>query len=210
MAVDTPEAFEADRPVRSLWDVLPSPLWAVLYLAAMFGGHAAKEGGIVGPPWSSALIPLALCLLVPMILAARHEARDDRSPALSEFRARVTIAVGFYVLAISGAVTLSNKLHGGAPPQSALGVAVALVPAVPMLGLVWAMARYLAEERDEYLRHLATMSALIGLAAVLVALSVVSTLELFGLAPGAWGFWLIPGFALAQHAGRSWLRARSR
>lgn len=199
----------SEPDARSLWDVLPSSLWSVLFLAAMFGGAAAKKAGLVGPPWSSALVPLALCLLVPMILAGRHESREDHSAALSSYKMRVTIAVGLYVLALSGAVAIATEIYGGSPPPSAPGMLLALVPAVPLLGLVWSMARYLAEETDEYLRHLAVMSALIGLGAVLVVASVGGTLELFRLMPRAWTFWLIPGFALAQHMGRAWLKARS-
>jgi hypothetical protein len=79
-----------------------------------------------------------------------------------------------------------------------------------VLGIVWLMARYLAEEPDEYLRHLAVTSALIGLAIVLVVATVWGFLENLGLVGHVWSWYAVPLFAVAYALGRAWLKARGR
>ena len=64
------------------------------------------------------------------------------------------------------------------------------------------MARYLMEETDEYLRHRASFSSLIGLGVVLVLGTVWGFLETFGLVPHIWAWWVMPAWAIGLGIGQ--------
>lgn len=155
-----------------------------------------------------------LFLLLPMLLAIPmwHESQLDRkaegepSPALAEHDMRTLMAVFAYIACMGGAVTAGKAIG----PDSPWLWVVALVPTLPILVIIWAMARYLAEETDEFLRHRAIISALIGTAAVLALATVWGTLELFKLVPHAAGWLAVPAFAVARDVAKAWLKATGR
>jgi hypothetical protein len=65
---------------------------------------------------------------------------------------------GLAILALSGGL-------GWQPPRSGLGLYLsALLPALPIGGSIFAVARYLAEEPDEFLRMVRIKATLVGVA----------------------------------------------
>ena len=84
--------------------------------------------------------------------------------------------------------------------------AVALLPILPVLGMIAAMARYLKEEDDEYLRLRAVNGALAGLALVLVVGTAWGFLEMFGLLPSIWAWWVFPAWSVGLGAAMCWPR----
>lgn len=158
-------------------------------------------------PWHWMLKVLVVVLVVPMLVFGRREAAAEGplSPALRTLNLRVFLAVAFCITTFAVGASVYKSLPTGSPALWALG----LVTAVPLLGVIWAWGRYLSEETDEYLRHLAIMSALIGLGAVLVLATVWGFLENLGLVPHIWSWYVVPLFAVANGLGRAWLKLRS-
>ena len=91
-----------------------------------------------------------------------------------------------YAVLLIGVVMVFNRYA----PAGPLGYVLALLPAAPVIGIFAAMARYLIEERDEYLRMLVARQSLI---ATGFALSVAT----------AWGF--LETFKLVPHMPASWI-----
>lgn len=87
------------------------------------------------------------------------------------------LSVG-YALTLFGVVGFFNN-HPNASNASAYAIAV--LPALPILGIFFVLGRYLVEERDEYLRMLLVRQALIATALTLAVATVWGFLEDFGL-----------------------------
>lgn len=183
-------------------------LWALLFIAAMAGASLASIYELLAEPWRSIVNLAALGLAVPMFLSCRKQVRQDGSisPALRVYNRRVLTAGGAYMLCFFTSVWLYDRV----PHDSPALWPMALVPVIPLLGMIWAMIRYLDEETDEYLRHRAIMAALVGLAVVLTLGTVWGFLETFGLAPHVWSWWVFPVWAIGLAAGQFWQQARDR
>ncbi|MBY0303750.1 MAG: hypothetical protein B7Y43_13450 [Sphingomonas sp. 28-62-20] len=87
-------------------------------------------------------------------------------------------------LAYAAALIGANLVFKGAAPNGPLAYAVAVLPALPIIGMFAAIGRYLNEEQDEYVRMLAVRKTLIASA---FALSIAT----------AWGF--LESFNVAGH-----------
>ena len=87
------------------------------------------------------------------------------------------------------------------PPRGPLAFALALAPALPLIGVFWAVFRLLVEEGDEYLRLLLVRQTLFATAFCLVVMTAWEWLQNFDLvAPGHGGFgtafWWFVGLGL--------------
>ena len=83
-----------------------------------------------------------------------------------------------YALALFGVAAFFNN-HP--EPDGASAYLIAVLPALPLLGIFFALGRYLVEEADEYLRLLLVRQALIATALTLSVATVWGFLENFGL-----------------------------
>ena len=92
--------------------------------------------------------------------------------------------------------------------SDALVFAISLLPTVPTFGIIWAMARYLAEEQDEYLRHRTIMAALVALGVVLAIGIFYGFLEMFELVPHIWAWWVLPVWAIGLGLAQLWQKVR--
>lgn len=181
--------------------------WRLAFMVAMFG-TAAVVAFANRPAWAPMLLILPMLFALPMWNEAQLDRKElgEPSPALAEHDLRTLMAVFAYLLCLGAAVALGKAIGAGSPW---LWV-VALLPTLPILGVIWAMGRYLVEETDEFLRHRAINAALIGLAAVLVLGTVWGMFEQFKLVPHAPGWWVVPVFAVARDTAKAWLRATGR
>ena len=84
------------------------------------------------------------------------------------YQRRVMVAMSLYVAVMYVAVWIVKHTH----PHGWLLYTIALVPALPMLATLGALARYLQEEKDEYLRLISMRSLLVGSATLLTVLVV--------------------------------------
>lgn len=79
----------------------------------------------------------------------------------------MSLAVRRYLKRLSGfmlvyvvVLSLAGYLFRNYPPQGWAAVALAILPALPVIGVIWAVFRLLVEETDEYMRMLFTRQAL--------------------------------------------------
>jgi hypothetical protein len=86
-----------------------------------------------------------------------------------------------------------------------------VLPAIPILSVIWRMGRYLREEKDEYQRLVAMQGVLVGAAALLAVLVVNDFLRAFAKASALPPFSSFVIFCAAMVAtnGWQWFRNRS-
>lgn len=100
---------------------------------------------------------------------------DLSRPASKRYMLRMAVIMGFYVVAIFGAVWMFTH----SPPQGTLRYLVAAAPSLPILGVIWAVGMYFKEEDDEYLRLRLATTSLWATGITLAAASVWGFLENF-------------------------------
>lgn len=140
-------------------------------LAAIF---FIKQWSPTGPVLV-AIIAIPVAALVWMIIASRRARRACGPPstAQSAYMRRFVPMMTIYVLLLFGAVWLGKAYH----PTGLAAVALAILPALPLIGVVWAMGRLIIEESDEYLRSLTIRQILIATGFMLSVTSIWGFLE---------------------------------
>ena len=154
------------------------------------------------------LMAVAMVQLVPMVKAAmaRQRAQGYVSPAIERYNKRFLFASFGYVLGLGLAVTINDRVELGQGET----VLIALLPIIPIFGMIWTMARYIVEEQDEFLRHRAIMASLFGLGAVLALGTFWGFLETFEVVPHIWAWWVFPVWAIGMGLAQCWLSFRNR
>lgn len=190
------------RSSRSPW------YWAGLMLASFGVIAALRMTDAVGPTTGYILIVCATLLIIPMTRSAMaHQKQTGHlSPAIVRYTRRFMFGTFGYMLGLGLAITLHERVElpdGGA-------FLIALLPVVPIFAMIWAIARYLVEEEDEYLRHRATMASLAGLGLVLALGSFWGFLETFEVAPHIDAWWVFPVWAIGMGAAQGWMAVRDR
>jgi hypothetical protein len=83
----------------------------------------------------------------------------------------------------------------------ALQYLVAVLPALPIVGLFVAMGRYLVEEQDEYVRMLRVREMLWAMGFTLSCATIWGFLDNFGLVGHADGYWIVVLWYVGQAIG---------
>lgn len=182
---------------------LPRPgLWGALFILNMMLITLAHIFDLIELPVPPILMAINMVLLVPMVRAARsrQELAGAVSPALRRYNRRMLTCGVIYMVAMIGAANVYNAGDRSGP----LVWLLAILPVLPMLGMILAMYRYYHEEDDEFLRHRAVTGALVGLVLVLVLGTAWGFLEMFGLVPHLWNWWVFPVWALGLGVGTCW------
>ncbi len=110
----------------------------------------------------------------------------SRSAAWKRYNWRVIgLSVVYSVFLIAAVYGFKHKLVGGA-----IQYPVAILPALPIIGIFFAIGRYLVEERDEYVRMLMVRQTLWASSIALSAATIWGFLENFGLVAHADGYWV--------------------
>jgi hypothetical protein len=116
-----------------------------------------------------------------------------RSQAIRRYFVRIVVLVLLYLATLVGAV-MAFKANAVTGP-AAYGLAV--LPALPVIGVFWAVMRYLIEEKDEFLRMLLVRQCLFATGFCLTVMTIWEFLQNFDLVPpgnggfGAAFFWFI-------------------
>ena len=176
-------------------------LWVVLYLVAIGIVGTLKLTDAINGPTGFILLALATGLLIPI---ARQRIAGCASKAMVDYNRRVLVSSFGYALGLGIAVTLWDNYELSRP----VVFAISLLPTLPTFGVIWAMARYLAEEQDEYLRHRTIMAALIALGLVLALGLLWGFLEMFELVPHVWAWWVLPVWAIGLGFAQLWQKMR--
>lgn len=178
--------------------LLTSPgRWVALYFLSVVIIAALKLTGAIESPVGFILLAAATCLLLPL---ARRRSDGCISRAMADYNRRIVFSSLGYVLGLGIAVTLWNSYQ----LSDALVFAISLLPTVPTFGIIWAMARYLSDETDEYLRHRTIMASIHGLGLVLSVGILWGFLEMFELVPHVWAWWVLPAWAIGTGLSNLW------
>lgn len=117
-----------------------------------------------------------------------------RSPAVRRYLARLLALMTIYVVLIIA----TGHLFQHDPPTGLAAYAFAVLPALPIVGVIWAVMRLLVEEDDEFQRMLFTRQTLFATGFCLSISTIWEFLQLFDLAPavrmvgfGATSLWFI-------------------
>ena len=125
------------------------------------------------------------------------------TPAQRRYTRGVLLLSVAYALILFGTVGFFRNHPGIADPSAYV---IAALPALPIVGIVAAVGRYMVEERDEYLRMLMVRQALIATAITLAVATVWGFVEDAGLAPHVPAFYAavlwFAGFGVGACANR--------
>ena len=117
---------------------------------------------------------------------------STKSPAVRRFARSCWMSAGLVaVLAVAAAAAFS-LLH----LKGLLAYPVAVLPALPILWMLFETGRYLAVEKDEFQRNLLVQCMLGGIGGTLVATTVWGNLEAFVHVPHLQSIWIYPIFWL--------------
>jgi len=148
--------------------------------------HRLGVGAVVG---ASLLYGAGLILVVMLAVRATRQAMGGggmTAPA-RRYGRRVMVAMGLYVVTLSFAIGGFLSLPHGSP----LAWLVAAAPAIPVIAVIVAMARYLREETDEFERTVQAEAALWATGGLLAIATLWGFLERFGLAPHAESYFAV-------------------
>jgi hypothetical protein len=87
-------------------------------------------------------------------------------------------------------------------PQGWLRYPVALLPALPIVGVIYVMGRFIVEQKDEYLRLMMVRQTLFAMGFTLVVCTVWGFLEVYGLVPHVPAYLVFVLFCLGLIPGR--------
>ncbi len=115
------------------------------------------------------------------------------SPAARRYTYRLAILMTGYVLLLFAAVWLFRHNR----PSGVIAYVVAIAPAVPVIGVFWAVMRFVVEEKDEFIRMLMVRQCLVATGFCLTVVTVWEFLQNFDLVEkgnggfGAAFFWFM-------------------
>jgi len=146
--------------------------------------------------WIGAVV---IAVLVAVFTYGLFRAGENRarqtgnfSPAMGRYNRRMLTAGGIYVVGLFGAIWAHDAVH----PNGLAAFAIAFLPSIGVLMMVYAMARLIAEEEDEYQRHRHVRASLFGLGSLLTLATVWGFFEQFDLVPHVPTWAAVPVFAL--------------
>jgi hypothetical protein len=129
------------------------------------------------------------------------------SPAIKAYLKRLFVMMSLYLAALTASVSLFNKgLVSGLWAWP-----LAILPALPIIGIFWAIMRLTVEEPDEYQRMLFIRQCLIATGFCLVVMTIWQFLRNFELVPqgdGGFGATFVWFVGLGVGALFNWLTVR--
>jgi hypothetical protein len=160
---------------------------AVTYVAAVLAALVVFIG-YHPRGWALALtiaVPVAALGWLARQAFRRRRMSNCNNPAQRAYVRRSVPLMIAYVAALFVAI----RLHDTIAPTGPLAVALAILPALPLIGVVWALGRLLVEEQDEYLRSLHVRQFMIATGFMLVVTCIWGFLEMFDLVPHVPMYW---------------------
>jgi hypothetical protein len=179
----------------------------ILFVGLMGATPALAEmWGIDGP----ALLPLFLPALAALVWMSREAVAYSRrkgcatAAGMAYNRRLLPFAAG-YVVVMLGAIVLHGRYHVAGPALYVLAV----LPALPLVGIVWALGRFLVEESDEYQRALMIRKMLVATGFMLVVATIWGFLEEFGLVAHLPAYWTFIVWCFGLGVGALWSKLRA-
>ena len=127
------------------------------------------------------------------------------SPAIRRYQLRFGVPMGVYGVLLTGFIWLFTTN----PPDGPIKYGLAVLPALPIVGIVVALGFYFREEQDEFLRVFLAASMMWAMGATLALTTVWGFLESVG-APHLAAYWVFPLFGVSMALAQPflWLRYR--
>ena len=165
-----------------------------LAIAAIGCGLAVRQFdlGWIGTAIIMALLAGAILLMMRNV-ERRSQALGGASPAMVRYNRRMMLFSMLYMVGLFGAVFAYKRFHVQGVALWAAGFA----PSIGTLGMVWAMARLITEETDEYIRFRLAKASLFATGFVLATTTVWGFLEQVRLVPHVPLWVVLPLFAIA-------------
>jgi hypothetical protein len=116
-----------------------------------------------------------------------------RSPAIRRYVIRLAVLMAAYMALLFGSIYLFQHRH----PTGVIAYVLAVAPALPIIGVFWAVMRLLVEEPDEFQRMLLVRQCLVATGFCLTIVTIWEFLQNFELVPpgnggfGAAFFWFV-------------------
>ena len=116
-----------------------------------------------------------------------------KSPAMRNYLIRLAVLMTIYLVTLLAAVTAFKTLN----ISGIAAYALAVLPALPIIGVFWAVMRLLVEETDEFIRMMQVRQSLVATGFCLTVMTVWEFLQNFDLVPpgnggfGAAFFWFM-------------------
>jgi hypothetical protein len=130
----------------------------------------------------------------------------QKNPAARRYIVRFVVTMSMYAVTLLFTEWELRRLH----PSGLLLYGLAVLPAIPILGMITLIGFYLAEEKDEYQRNMLIQSLLWGLGAILSLTSVWGFLQMYAHVHPFQPFMAFPLFwcfqGIAAAALRWWYR----
>lgn len=151
------------------------------------------------------LVLMAGTLVLMRTAARRASDLGCASSAMLRYNRRMMASSMLYMVGLFAAVFAYKRLHVEGPALWLAGFA----PSVGVCGMIWAMARLIVEETDEYLRFAMVKQALFATGGVLLICTIWGFLEMVGLVPHIPLWVVMPIFAVMLGVGHfvRWVRA---
>jgi hypothetical protein len=126
--------------------------------------------------------------------------------AQKRYTKSILLLMSGYALILIGVVSYAKN----APLHGPLGYIAALLPALPVIGVFFAMGRYLVAETDEYLRTQFARQALIATGLMLSIATAWGFLENFGLVPHVYAYYAATLWFGGMGVGAYWNKLAAR
>jgi hypothetical protein len=157
-----------------------------------------------------ALLPFFLPALAALVWMSREISLNARrrgcaTAAGMAYNRRMLPLAAAYVVVMLGAILMHDRLHVTGPAL----YAIAVLPALPLIGVVWALGRFLIEETAEYQRALAVRKMLVASGFLLVVATIWGFLEEFGLVPHLPAYWCFIVWCIGLGVGAGWNKLRA-
>ena len=107
------------------------------------------------------------------------------NPAQKIYSRRIILLMLAYVAILFAVGRIFTLIEPTGPTACLLGI----LPALPVIGVFFAMGRYLADEKDEYLRLVETRKSLIATGFMLTVTTAIGFLQSFDLVPHVDFYW---------------------
>ena len=175
-------------------------LWAAAFVISMGVSSGLVGTGRLGTIETFVAVAIPMLLLVPMVRSAERmqAAAGCSTTAMRTYNRRCLVLSFGYVLALFLTIGVTERFSITGP----LLWILAVLPALPIIGIVWALARLLIEKTDEYQRLRMVRASLVATGLVLVTSTLWGFLEMFGLAPHLWLWAVFPVWAIGLAIGQ--------
>lgn len=175
---------DSDAPPRMPSKGLPVLAYCLSVLGAMLVYATLHPTGL----WLAVTIAVpavALAWCASVVIRLRRARICEPSAANRAYLRRFIPMMMLYMLVLFAVVWLNDRLA----PKGPLAVVLAILPALPLIGVVWAFGRLLVEETDEYLRSLIVRQFMIATGFMLTVTSIWGFLDAFDQVPHVPMYW---------------------